>query len=130
MARFLSVEAALLVHREQIEAFGGAHGLRDRNGLESALGAAEQAYAYTDDLFEAAAQYCISLSRNHPFLDGNKRVASACMLVFLDLNGIEPTFGSAELFEWTMEAAVGALKREQLAEKLRSQSRGKPKRRR
>jgi len=64
----------------------------------------------------------VSLSRNHPFLDGNKRIAAACMLVFLDLNGIEPTFGSGELFEWTMEAAIGAVKRDELAERLRKHS--------
>ena len=49
------------------------------------------------------------------------------MLVFLDLNGIEPTFGSADLFEWTMEVAVGALKREGLAESLRQHSRKRSK---
>ena len=130
MPRFLSIEAALFIHREQIEAHGGAHGLRDLNGLESALGAAEQAFAYTDDPYEAAAQYLVSLSRNHPFLDGNKRLAAACMLVFLDLNGIEPAFGPAELFEWTMEVAVGALKREQLAERLRRHCRKKPRKKR
>ena len=79
MPRFLSLEAALFIHREQIEAHGGAHGLRDQNGLESALGAAEQTFAYTGSLHEAAAQYLVSLSRNHPFLDGNKRIAAACM---------------------------------------------------
>jgi death on curing protein len=130
MARFLSVEAALYIHREQIEAHGGAHGVRDQHGLESALGAAEQTYAYTGSLYEAAAQYLVSLSRNHPFLDGNKRIAAACMLVFLDLNGIEPTFGAADLFEWTMETAIGALKREQLAERLREHSRKTPRTRR
>ena len=52
------------------------------------------------------------------------------MLVFLDLNGIEPAFDSAELFEWTMEVAVGALKREQLAERLRDHSRKRPTKRR
>ena len=123
MARFLSVEAALFIHREQIEAHGGAHGLRDQSGLESALGAAAQPFAYTGSLHQAAAQYLVSLSRNHPFLDGNKRIAAACMLVFLDLNGIEPTFGSAELFEWTMEAAIGAVNREPVAERLRQHSR-------
>ena len=85
-------------------------------------------FAYTDNLHEAAAQYLVSLSRNHPFLDGNKRIAAACMLVFLDLNGIEPTFGSGELFEWTMEAAIGAVKREQLAGRLRQNSRKRAKR--
>ena len=130
MARFLSVVAALFIHREQIEAHGGAHGLRDQNGLESALGAAAQTFAYTGSLHQAAAQYLVSLSRNHPFLDGNKRIAAACMLVFLDLNGIEPLFGSGELFEWTMEAAIGAVKREQLAERLRKHSRKRLKPRR
>ena len=130
MPRFLSLEAALYIHREQIEAHGGAHGLRDQNGLESALGAAEQTFAYTDSLHEAAAQYLVSLSRNHPFVDGNKRIAAACMLVFLDLNGIEATFGPADLFEWTMEVAVGAIKREKLAERLRRQSRKRARRRR
>lgn len=130
MARFLSVEAALFIHREQIEAHGGSHGLRDQNGLESALGAAQQTFAYTGSLHEAAAQYLVSLSRNHPFLDGNKRIAAACMLVFLDLNGIEPAFGPGQLFEWTMEAAIGAAKREQLAERLRRHSRKRAKRRR
>ena len=130
MPRFLSVEAALFIHREQIEAHGGAHGLRDLNGLESALGATQQTFAYTDSLHEAAAQYLASLSRNHPFLDGNKRIAAACMLVFLDLNGIEPSFSSADLFEWTVEAAVGALKREQLAERIRRHSRIKPRKKR
>ncbi|MEO8143741.1 MAG: type II toxin-antitoxin system death-on-curing family toxin [Betaproteobacteria bacterium] len=130
MPRFLSLEAALYIHREQIEAHGGAHGLRDQNGLESALGAAEQTFAYTDSLHEAAAQYLVSLSRNHPFIDGNKRIAAACMLVFLDLNGIEPSFGPADLFEWTMEVAVGAIKREELAGRLRRQSRKRALRRR
>jgi death-on-curing protein len=129
MARFLSVEAALFIHREQIEAHGGAHGLRDQSGLESALGAAQQVFAYTGSLHEAAAQYLVSLSRNHPFFDGNKRIAAACMLVFLDLNGIETTFGPAELFEWTMEAAIGAVKRERLAERLRRHSRKRSTRR-
>ena len=129
MPRFLSLEAALFIHREQIEAHGGAHGLRDQNGLESALGAAEQTFAYTGSLHEAAAQYLVSLSRNHPFLDGNKRIAAACMLVFLDLNGIKAAFGPADLFEWTMEVAVGALKREALAERLRRQSRKAARRR-
>jgi death-on-curing protein len=130
MARFLSVEAALFIHREQIETHGGAHGLRDRESLESALGAAQQTFAYTGSVHEAAAQYLVSLSRNHPFLDGNKRIAAACMLVFLDLNGVEPAFGPGELFEWTMEAALGAVKREELAARLRKHSRKRPRARR
>jgi len=125
MPGFIKLDGALAIHREQITIFGGTHGLRDQTLLESALDQAEQTFRYTDDLFEAAAQYCFSIARNHPFLDGNKRVAAACMLVFLLLNKIEPAMTSAELFEWTMQVAIGKLSRADLAELLRQHSRRK-----
>ncbi len=124
MARFLRIESALAIHREQIGVFGGAHGLRDKALLESALGQAEQTFAYTGDLFEAAAQYCFSIAGNHPFLDGNKRAGAASMLTFLVLNKFEPTMSSVELFEWTMRVAIGKLSRPDLAKLLRQHSRG------
>jgi death on curing protein len=123
MPRFINLDSALEIHREQITIFGGTHGLRDQALLESALGQAAQTFAYTDDLFKAAAQYCVSIARNHPFLDGNKRVAAACMLIFLILNKIEPTMSSAELFEWTMQTSIGKLGSTALAELLRKHSR-------
>ena len=119
---FLDLPIALLIHQEQIEAFGGSLGLRDQNNLESALGQARHTWDYTQNIFETAAQYGFSLARNHPFIDGNKRIAAACMLVFLDLNGYEPDYNVEDLFTWTMEAAVGSITREQLAERLRSQA--------
>ena len=122
MPRFINLDSALAIHREQITIFGGTHGLRDQALLESALGQAEQIFAYTDDLFKAAAQYCFSIAKNHPFLDGNKRVAAACMLVFLVLNKVEPTMSSAELFGWTMQTAIGKLSSTALAELLRKHS--------
>jgi len=125
MPGFIKLDGALAIHREQITIFGGTHGLRDQTLLESALDQAQQTFRYTDDLFEAAAQYCVSIARNHPFLDGNKRVAAACMLVFLVLNKIEPAMTSAELFEWTMQVAIGKLSRADLAELLRQHSRRK-----
>ena len=125
MPGFIKLDGALAIHREQITIFGGTHGLRDQTLLESALDQAEQTFSYTDDLFEAAAQYCFSIARNHPFLDGNKRVAAACMLVFLVLNKIEPAMTSAELFEWTMQVAIGKLGRTDLAELLRQHSKRK-----
>ena len=122
MPRFINLDSALEIHREQITIFGGTHGFRDQVLLESALGQAAQTFAYTDDLFKAAAQYCFSIAKNHPFLDGNKRVAAACMLVFLVLNKVEPTMSSAELFEWTMQTAIGKLSSTALAELLRTHS--------
>jgi death-on-curing protein len=81
--KFLGLDAVLAIHYDQINTFGGAHGIRDQGGLESALGQAKQTYAYTRDLHQAAAQYLVSIARNHPFLDGNKRTAADCMLTFL-----------------------------------------------
>lgn len=123
MPRFIRIEAALAIHHDQINVFGGLHGVRDQGLLESALGQAQQTYAYTEDLFEAAAQYGVSLAKNHPFLDGNKRTAADCMLTFLVLNGIEPTLTPAQLFEWMLQVAVGQLNRPALAERLRKHSR-------
>jgi death-on-curing protein len=122
MTRFLSVQDVLAIHSDQVSAFGGAHGLRDRAGLESAVGQAQQTCAYTSDLYETAAQYCISLAKNHPFVDGNKRVGADCMLTFLVLNDIEPTMTSAQLFDATMRVAVGDLDRSRLAAFLRDHS--------
>jgi death-on-curing protein len=97
--------------------------VRDQGLPESALGQAQQTYAYTKDLFEAAAQYGVSLAKNHPFLDGNKHTAADCMLTFLVLNGIEPTLTPAQLFEWMLRVAVGELDRAGLARLLRAHSR-------
>ena len=83
---FISKTLALAIHRQQIERFGGTQGIRDEALLESALGAARQTWHYSRDIFQTAAQYCYSIANNHPFLDGNKRVAAACMLVFWRLS--------------------------------------------
>lgn len=123
MPRFLGLEAVIAIHYDQIATFGGAHGLRDLGLLESALGQARQTYAYKKDVYEAAAQYCVSLAKNHPFVDGNKRTAAACMLTFMLLNRIEPTLTSDQLFEWTLRVAISALKRPALAKLLREHSR-------
>ena len=123
MPRFLGLEAVIAIHYDQIATFGGAHGLRDQGLLESAPGQAQQTYAYKKDIYEAAAQYCVSLAKNHPFVDGNKRTAAACMLTFLLLNRIEPTLTADQLFEWTLRVAISALDRAALASLLREHSR-------
>jgi death-on-curing protein len=85
-----TVEAVKAIHREVLEAHGGSPGLRDQALLESAV-AAPQATMMGQPLFsdprEVAAAYLFYLCRNHPFIDGNKRVALATCLVFLSENG-------------------------------------------
>lgn len=119
LPRFLSKQAVLLIHRQQIERFGGSFGIRDESLLDSALGAAEQGWHYSGDLYRTAAQYCYSLARNHPFIDGNKRVATAAMLIFLALNQVRPRLTSEEIYQWLIAIVTGQWSRDDLAERLR-----------
>lgn len=82
---FLSLDEALAIHRRVIERFGGAAGVRDVGLLESALYRPRS--GYYSDLAEMATALCESLLINHPFVDGNKRVAFFATDVFLRLNG-------------------------------------------
>ncbi|NOV31234.1 type II toxin-antitoxin system death-on-curing family toxin [Methylomonas sp. ZR1] len=116
---FISKTLALTIHRQQIEHFGGTLGIRDEALLESALGAARQTWHYSGDIFQTAAQYCYSLANNHPFLDGNKRVAAACMLVFLTANRKQPAMDNPQLYEWVISVATRQLSRDELAELLK-----------
>ena len=120
--RFLPIEVALAIHYDQINVFGGLHGLRDQGLLESALGQARQIYSYSNDLFETAAQYCVSIVKNRPFPCSNKITAAACMLTFLVLNKINPTLTPDHLFEWTLQVALGELERADLARLLQQHS--------
>jgi death on curing protein len=89
---FLSVADVLQIHDEQIESYGGIHGIRDEGLLESAVMTPQASfggeYLHTG-LFEMAAAYAFHIAENQPFLDGNKRTALVSALVFLDINGIE-----------------------------------------
>ena len=115
---FISKILALQIHKQQIERFGGTLGCRDDALLESALGAARQTWGYSGDIFQTAAQYCYSLVNNHPFLDGNKRVGAACMLVFLVANSKQPAMNNSQLHDWVMRVATGQLNRNELANLL------------
>jgi death-on-curing protein len=83
--RFLSVDEAEAIHQRIIEEFGGPPGLRDRGLLDSALH--RPSTGYYADLAEMAAALFESLLINHPFIDGNKRVAFFATDIFLRLNG-------------------------------------------
>ncbi|RLB41220.1 MAG: type II toxin-antitoxin system death-on-curing family toxin [Deltaproteobacteria bacterium] len=82
---FLSLDEVLAIHERLIEAFGGSKGVRDLGLLESALYRPQS--GYYDDLVRMAAALFESLIINHPFVDGNKRVAFFATDVFLRLNG-------------------------------------------
>jgi death-on-curing protein len=119
-----TVEAVLAIHEEVLAAHGGATGIRSRELLESAV-AAPQATMMGQPLIseplEIAAAYLFYLSGNHPFVDGNKRVALATCLVFLSENGL---LESEELAvdDWenlTLAVAAGLLSRDDITATLR-----------
>lgn len=110
------------IHAAVISAFGGLHAVRDEHLLESAV-AAPQATAFGAspfaDLIEVAAAYLFYLCRNHPFNDGNKRVAMTACIVFLRLNGVEPQPDSADWEALVLDVASSNLDRRQTTERLR-----------
>ena len=86
---YILVEDILAIHEDQIERYGGAHGVRDPGLLEAALFRPQTGYYET--LIDEASALWESLSQNHPFVDGNKRTAFAASFVFLAINGIDVT---------------------------------------
>ena len=85
MTIYITAAEAVEIHRAMIDAHGGSHGIRDIGALESALFRPQSGY-YEDIIAEACA-LLESLAVNHPFVDGNKRVAFAAMEIFLLING-------------------------------------------
>jgi death on curing protein len=95
---YLTPLEAMLMHRVLIDRFGGAHGLRDAGALEAALFRPQSGY-YDDAIAEAAALF-ESLAMNHPFVDGNKRIAFACVDVFLRVHGFRLRAKPMEVHRW------------------------------
>lgn len=95
MTEYVTTADALFFHRQLIERYGGAPGVRDVGALESALHRPQTGY-YETVVHEAAA-LLESLVQNHPFVDGNKRVAFAVVDVFLRINGYTITASSAAI---------------------------------
>lgn len=99
------------IHTDQIREHGGLLGLRDENGLESALSRPRQKWLYerTTDLASLAAAYAFGISRNHPFNDGNKRVALLAMLTFLGINGHDVAGEDEDVLRTMLKLACGRL---------------------
>ena len=110
------------VHVDQVREHGGLIGIRDENALESALARARQRWTYEPeaDLPRLAADYAFGIARNHPFRDGNKRVAFIAAVTFLGLNGLEFVAPEDEVVERMFALASGDLDEEQVAEWIRS----------
>ena len=84
------MELVQAIHERQLAIFGGAAGLRDLGALQSALDRARNKFVYENaDLPTLAAAYAFGIAKNHPFVDGNKRVALLSLVTFLGLNRVE-----------------------------------------
>ncbi|HIZ30048.1 MAG TPA: type II toxin-antitoxin system death-on-curing family toxin [Candidatus Fournierella merdipullorum] len=113
----LSKRQVLLLHSSLIEAFGGSDGVRDEGLLESALAAPFQTFGgepVYPSMQSKAAQLGFGLIRNHPFVDGNKRIGAHVMLVFLELNGIVLHYEQQELIDIVLSVASGETDRKGL----------------
>ena len=118
----LTVVQVHAIHDAVIKAYGGSPGIRDANLLGSAVNA-PQATAFGAspfvDLIEVAAAYLFYLCRNHPFVDGNKRVGMTAAIVFLKLNGIQPAPDSDEWESLVLDVAASRIDRDQTTQRLR-----------
>ena len=114
--RRLTVEIVLALHAQVLAEHGGSDGLRDRGVLESALGRPRNRIAYGKaDLPALAASLAFGLCRNHPFVDGKKRVALAALDVFLQLQGRELVAPEIEAADTILALAAGELTEKALA---------------
>ena len=111
----LTKDQILLLHEQLIDSFGGIHGVRDDGLLESALAAPYQSFAgieFYPGIIDKAVRLGFGLIKNHPFLDGNKRIGTHAMLVLLELNDIHLEYDDDELIEIIQEVAAGVLSQE------------------
>lgn len=106
----LTKDQILLLHKQLIARFGGTLGIRDEGLLDSAPNAPFQSFDGQDlygSILEKAVRLGFGLVKDHPFYDGNKRIAALAMLVTLDMNGIDLNATNAELAEEFLQVAAG-----------------------
>lgn len=120
-------QTILAIHAEQISEHGGLDGLRDEGLLDSALARPKNLVAYNQnsDAARITASYTYGLAKNHPFMDGNKRVAFISGALFLELNGMELIASDSECVLTIVAVADGAMSEAEVADWFRKNSRPK-----
>ena len=107
---FLTLEDVLALHDELIQRYGGTPGLRDAGLLEASLAMPQAGFGsqyFHEFPHEMAAAYLFHLVRNHAFIDGNKRVALACAILFFKINHVPYSITEEEAVELTLGTASG-----------------------
>jgi death-on-curing protein len=118
---FLTREQIDTIHRDQIQAWGGLHGLRSEDALESAIAQPQNVYFYDNgDLYEIAAAYAFHIAESQAYVDGNKRTGVQAAADFLEINGIDTSpLPEPATYEAMMRLARHELDRSGLAVFLR-----------
>ena len=119
---FLTLAEVIDIHADQIERYGGSHGVRDMNLLSSAVAMPYASFGNEylhADIFEMAAAYAFHIAQNHPFIDGNKRAALGSALVFLELNAVGIVDPRGKLYDAMIGIASGQLGKNEFANLLR-----------
>lgn len=117
---WVTCDAALAAHLEQLAEHGGAEGVRAEGLFEGAMARPQNLAAYGEpDAAALAASYAYGLARNHPFVDGNKRTAAAVSEGFLNLNGHSLVASDAEVVVIFVDLAAGEISEDELAEWFR-----------
>jgi death-on-curing protein len=112
----------LALQEEQLAQHGGRGGLRDEGLLDSALARPRHAFAFggETDLASLAASYAVGIAKNHPFIDGNKRVSNVVTFMFLALNGHNLQPDAAEQVREWLAITDGTMSEEQVADWIRN----------
>ena len=122
---WLTRDVIYAVHQELLVRFGGLAGVRDEGLLESELARPEHIRSYEDaPLFALAAAYAYGIVKNHPFIDGNKRVGYMAAYVFLGANGFEIIAPEEEVVIQTLALAAGECSEAEYAEWLKASCAG------
>ena len=120
---WIDLDVVLAIHDEQLAEHGGQAGVRDRGLLESALTRPRNQFAYGETtIVRLAASYAFGISRNHPFLDGNKRTSLVVAELFLAFNGVELMATDLECVTAFLQFAAGDFTEEQLADWIAANS--------
>jgi death-on-curing protein len=122
MTYFLTLSQLLLIHQRLIQQSGGIPGLRDLAALESAIAQPKMTFDKNElypSLSDKVAALGFSLIKNHPFIDGNKRICHAAMEVFLVLNGYEIDASVADQEKIINQLATGKMERPELVQWLK-----------
>ena len=117
---WLTESLVIDIHAEQLAIFGGPAGIRDAGLLSSALARAPNKFADGEtDMAALAAAYVFGISKNHPFVDGNKRASFAALIVFLGLNGIDFIVAETHATAMILEVAAGNVSEDGLTRWIR-----------